>query len=88
MLDPQIIIADEPVARLYPRISQEIMVLLRQAARLRGVTILCSLHQVALAREHADQIVGLQRGVLIFDEPDGNLSDGDFSDIYDQDPCA
>ena len=88
MLDPQIIVADEPVASLDPRISQEIMELLRQAARLRGVTVLCSLHQVALAREHADQIVGLQRGVLIFDSPVGNLSDGDFSDIYDQEPSA
>jgi phosphonate transport system ATP-binding protein len=88
MLDPQIIVADEPVASLDPRISQEIMELLRQAARQRGVTVLCSLHQVALAREHADQIVGLQSGVLIFDAPVGNLSDGDFSDIYDQEPCA
>ncbi len=88
MLDPQIIVADEPVASLDPRISQEIMELLRQAARLRGVTVLCSLHQVALAREHADQIVGLQRGALIFDSPVENLSDDDFSAIYDQEPLA
>lgn len=88
MLDPQIILADEPVASLDPAISQEIMGLLRQAARHRGVTVLCSLHQVALARQHADQIVALQKGVLIFDSPTQALKDGDFSGIYDQEVAA
>jgi ABC-type phosphate/phosphonate transport system ATPase subunit len=43
---------------------------------------------VALARQHADQIVALQKGVLIFDSPTQALKDGDFSGIYDQEVAA
>jgi len=64
---PQVIVADEPVASLDPRISAEILVLLRSICRQDAVAVLCSLHQAHLAREYADRIVGLAHGRIVLD---------------------
>ena len=67
LLDPVLILADEPVASLDPATSVEVLSLLREAARERGATVLCSLHQVELARTFADRIVGMRAGRIVFD---------------------
>ena len=67
MCDPQLILADEPVASLDPRISRDILGLLRDTVREHGVAVLCTLHQVELALEFADRIVGLRAGRMVFD---------------------
>ncbi len=61
---PGLIVADEPVASLDPDSGAAILALLRQIARSDGVAVVCSLHQVALARMYADRIVGLSHGRL------------------------
>jgi phosphonate transport system ATP-binding protein len=67
MCDPQLILADEPVASLDPRISRDILGLLRNTVHEQGVAVLCTLHQVELALEFADRIVGLRLGRVVFD---------------------
>lgn len=67
MTVPRLILADEPVASLDPRISREILDLLRRASRERGAAVLCTLHQLDLALEVADRIVGLRGGRIVFD---------------------
>ncbi|MFN4194078.1 MAG: phosphonate ABC transporter ATP-binding protein [Tabrizicola sp.] len=67
ILNPEVILADEPVASLDPAISREILNLLRDVARERGATVVCSLHQTDLAREFADRIVGMRSGHVVFD---------------------
>ena len=67
MAQPQLILADEPVASLDPRISREILDLLRRASRERGAAVLCTLHQPELAVAVADRIVGLRAGRIVFD---------------------
>lgn len=69
MIDPPLVLADEPVASLDPQASVEVLSLLRQQARERGTTVLCSLHQVDLARAFADRIVALRDGAVVFDGP-------------------
>ncbi|WP_205854120.1 phosphonate ABC transporter ATP-binding protein [Phenylobacterium kunshanense] len=69
MLDPEVLVADEPVASLDPRASEEVLDLMRREALARGVTVLCSLHQLDLARRFADRIVALRAGRLMFDGP-------------------
>ncbi|WP_114374980.1 phosphonate ABC transporter, permease protein PhnE [Elioraea thermophila] len=59
ILEPALLLADEPVASLDPVIAREVLALLRELARARGTTVLCSLHQIDLARDFADRIVGL-----------------------------
>lgn len=64
---PAIILADEPVASLDPSTSRDIIGLLRRTAKERGVPVLCSLHQMDLAREFADRIVVIRSGRKEFD---------------------
>lgn len=82
MLDPAIILADEPVASLDPAISRDVLALLRREARERGATVLCSLHQIDLARSFADRIVALHRGEIIFDGAPEALRERDLALIY------
>jgi len=82
ILDPAAILADEPVASLDPSLGREVMDLLRAQARERGATVLCSLHQIDLARGFADRIVALHRGKIIFDGPPEALRERDLAIIY------
>jgi phosphonate transport system ATP-binding protein len=67
MLDPSVVLADEPVASLDPKTSRDILGLLKQASQMHGATVLCTLHQIDLAREFADRIVALRGGEVVFD---------------------
>lgn len=66
MGEPVLILADEPVASLDPETSRDVLSLLRRSAKERGATVLCSLHQVDLAREFADRIVVMRSGRIVF----------------------
>ena len=66
---PDIIVADEPVASLDPTIGAGILDLLREICRAKGMSVVCSLHQVQLARDYADRVVGLANGRVLFDQP-------------------
>jgi phosphonate transport system ATP-binding protein len=66
---PDVIIADEPVASLDPRISAGIMELLTGICHRDGVALVCSLHQMHLAQKYADRIVGLAQGRVVADIP-------------------
>lgn len=66
---PDIIIADEPIASLDPNISAEILDLLRGICHSDGLSVVCSLHQVDFARTYADRLIGLAKGKLLVDLP-------------------
>jgi phosphonate transport system ATP-binding protein len=68
---PDVILADEPVASLDPRISAGIMELLGGICHRDGVALVCSLHQMHLAQAYADRIVGLKDGRIVVDTPAG-----------------
>lgn len=86
ILDPKIVLADEPVASLDPKISRDVLEILFQAARERGTTVLCSLHQVDLAEEFGDRIVAMKKGEVVFDGKPGELSRDVLIEIYGEDP--
>lgn len=65
--DPDVLLADEPVASLDPGSSQQVMEYLRQAATERDLTALISLHQVNLARKFGRRFIGLREGQKVFD---------------------
>ena len=69
LMSPEVVLADEPVASLDPAISREVLSLLRDGAAQEGATVLCSLHQVDLACEFADRIIGMREGRVVFDGP-------------------
>lgn len=70
---PELLIADEPVASLDPATAQTVLSLLRDHARARGTTVLCSLHQLDLAHAFADRVIALRAGRIVFDGPPSML---------------
>ncbi len=79
--DPQIVLADEPVASVDPARAHEIMKLLCEVGT--GRTLLVSLHDVALAKAYCDRIIGLRQGRLVFDLPSHSVSDQHLAKLYD-----
>ncbi len=82
---PKVILADEPVASLDPKIARQVLDYLKQIAGELGITVLCNLHQVEYAREYAERVVGLSRGTVVFDGPSGKLTDDILQQIYYRD---
>ncbi len=77
---PRLILADEPVSSLDPARAAETLELLRAPAR--EATLVISLHQPELAREHCTRAVGLRAGRLVFDVPVAELDDARLTDLY------
>ncbi|QAY73221.1 phosphonate ABC transporter ATP-binding protein [Agromyces protaetiae] len=82
MQDPEILLADEPVASLDPESSSQVMALIREIAAERGLTVVCSLHQVDLALGWGDRIVGLRAGEVVLDTSTDGLSREQVMEIY------
>ncbi|MCK9239273.1 phosphonate ABC transporter ATP-binding protein [Desulfocurvus sp.] len=82
MQSPSIIMADEPTSSLDPKTSVEIMGLLNEFSRARGIPILINIHDVNLAKRFADRIIGMARGSVVFDGPPDELADEHLKDIY------
>jgi phosphonate transport system ATP-binding protein len=79
---PKVILADEPVASLDPKIARQVLGYLRQVAKELGITVLCNLHQVDYAREFAERIVGMSRGRVVFDGHSAQLNEEVLNRIY------
>jgi phosphonate transport system ATP-binding protein len=83
MQDPEMILADEPVASLDPVLAHSIMQYL-DLIQKRGVTVLCSLHFLDLVQAYADRAIALNEGRLMFDGRPDEIDDDRFKDIYGQ----
>ncbi|MCC7273295.1 MAG: phosphonate ABC transporter ATP-binding protein [Alphaproteobacteria bacterium] len=74
--DPTLLLVDEPTASLDPKTSRQIMRLLRELCRERGLAAIINIHDVALAQMFAERIVGLRAGEIVYDGvPDGLSAD-------------
>jgi len=82
MQAPRLLLADEPTSSLDPRTAVEIMELMRDLGRARGIPVIVNMHDVDLARRFADRIVGLAQGAVVFDGPAASLDDAVLSRIY------
>ncbi len=67
MQDPEMILADEPVASLDPVLAHSIMKILEEINKKDGVTVLCSLHFLDLVHKYADRVIALNAGKLVFE---------------------
>jgi len=79
---PLLLLADEPVASLDPKASNLIMSLLKKINKEFNITIICNLHQVELATQYSDRIVGLLDGAIMFDKPMQNINKANINQIY------
>ncbi|WP_321494081.1 phosphonate ABC transporter ATP-binding protein [uncultured Desulfobacter sp.] len=67
--EPSVILADEPVASLDPASSQRVLGILKKICDSRDIPVIVNLHQVDLAQQYANRILGIQGGSLVFDGP-------------------
>ena len=79
---PEVVLADEPVASLDPESSHAVMEVLFSVCQEDGLTVLCSLHQVDLALGWADRMIGLRAGEIVLDQRAKGLSDADARNVY------
>jgi phosphonate transport system ATP-binding protein len=83
MQRPRVILADEPVASLDPRLADSVLRLLRDIAREDGIPLLVSLHVLPLALAHSDRIVGLKHGEVVVSAPTADLDADALGLVYD-----
>ena len=80
--EPDIILADEPVASLDPELAWQVLSDLSRVTREDGLLTLMTLHQVHLAREFADRVIGVADGKIVFDGSPVELDDPALMHIY------
>jgi len=80
---PEVVLADEPVASLDPAMSRSVLNSLKTAAKQNGVTVICTLHQLDYALEFADRIIALRKGKIFFDGHPDDLNESTQSQLYD-----
>ncbi|MBK1832926.1 phosphonate ABC transporter ATP-binding protein [Roseibacillus ishigakijimensis] len=76
---PSAILADEPVSAIDPERARDLIELLTAVAREEDLTLVASLHDVALARRYFDRIIGLRAGRVVFD---GEAEEGLVNQLY------
>lgn len=82
MQDPEIMLADEPVASLDPVLAHSIMQYLERINQDDGVMVLCSLHFLDLVHQYADRVIALNEGRLVFEGSPQEIDDKRFKEIY------
>lgn len=81
MQNPRILLADEPVASLDPKNTTRIMDVLRQVSG-QGISVMVNLHSVNLVKQYCTRVIGIQRGVVMFDGHPSRLTDGLLHQLY------
>jgi phosphonate transport system ATP-binding protein len=81
MQQPKLMLADEPVASLDPATSHSVLKYLQQINR-EGMTVICSLHFLSLARAYGTRVIALRGGRLMFDGTPADIDERRFKDIY------
>ena len=80
--DPEILLVDEPTASLDPKTSRQIMRLINELCKERGLAAIINIHDVALAQMYSQRILGLKLGELVFDGPPDGLTPEVLTEIY------
>lgn len=85
MQEPDLVLADEPVASLDPVLAHSIMRHLQLINREDQISVLCSLHFLDLVQEYGDHVIALNEGKLVFEGAPSEIDDERFKDIYGKD---
>lgn len=83
--DPKIILADEPVASLDPITSVQVMDDFKRINKENNISILLNIHDVEMAIEYADRVIGINKGNIIFDGKSSEVTKEILDEIYEQD---
>jgi phosphonate transport system ATP-binding protein len=80
--NPDLLLVDEPTASLDPKTSRQIMRLIRELCAERRLSAIINIHDVMLAQEFAERIVGLRLGEIVYDGPASDLTPEVLTAIY------
>jgi phosphonate transport system ATP-binding protein len=81
--EPELILADEPIASLDPRNTKIVMDALLRINKHFGITVLCNLHSLDLARGYCDRLIGMSAGRVVFDGAPSALTEHIARELYD-----
>lgn len=79
---PKVILADEPMASLDPKLSEVVLMILRRFNREEHITVIVNLHVLELARRYADRIIAFRKGEMFFDGKPDELTPEIVEEIY------
>ena len=85
MQEPELMLADEPVASLDPATSHSVMKYLEEINKKDGITVICSLHFLSLARRYGTRVIALKGGKIAFDGLPADIDERRFKEIYGED---
>ena len=80
--EPKIVLADEPIASLDPRNTKIVMDALQRMNKEFGITVLCNLHSLDLARAYCDRLIGMSAGRVVFDGSAFDLTEDVSRQLY------
>lgn len=79
---PEILLADEPVASLDPATCHVVMDYLEKVNKELGITIICNLHFLSLVRQYATRVIALKSGEIVFNGKPKDIDNSWFKEIY------
>lgn len=82
MQEPTLILADEPVASLDPATSHSVLRYVEELNKKDGITVLCALHFLSLARRYGTRILALKGGQLVYEGLPADIDERRFKAIY------
>jgi phosphonate transport system ATP-binding protein len=82
MQEPDVLLADEPVASLDPVNAEAVMDALHQVCRTRNIPVIVNLHSLDIARRYCDRVVAMARGRVVFDDIPERLTNETLARIY------
>src|ERR1700739_139602 len=80
--EPDIILADEPIASLDPHNTKVVMDALLRINKHFGITVLCNLHSLELARSYCGRLIGMAAGRVVFDGTPEQLTETEAQRLY------
>ena len=85
MQKPRILLADEPISSLDPKNAKRVMDDMLKINREDGITIICNLHSLEVAKKYCDRLIGLSDGKVVFDGSPEALTTEISKELYDLD---
>jgi phosphonate transport system ATP-binding protein len=80
--EPEIILADEPIASLDPRNTKIVMDSLYRLNKQFGITVLCNLHDLDIAKDYCGRLIGMAQGRVVFDGAPEDLTESAARELY------
>lgn len=80
--NPEVLLADEPVASLDPATCHVVMDYLKKVNQELGITIICNLHFLSLVRQYATRVIALKAGQIVFEGSPSDITEAWFEKIY------